>query len=128
MMQKIHDTFGDLFNGNGCFKGTFSLQLKSDSKPYQAPSRCVVYVLQKPFKEELEYLQKMDIITPLGVDEMAEWYTGGSRLSRIFWEHENLSGLSVIRLIQLLLLKTNIRIKHCSTSKGSYWEDVLVWK
>ena len=51
--------------------------------------------------------------------------TGGSCLSRIFWEHENLSGLSVIWLIQLLLLKTNIQIKHCSTSKGSYWEDVL---
>ena len=53
-------------------------------------------------------------------------YTGGSCLSWIFWEHENLSGLSIIRLIQLLLLKTNIRIKHCSTSKGSYWEDVFV--
>ena len=25
--------------------------------------------------------------------------TGGSRLSQIFWEHENLSGLSVIWLI-----------------------------
>ena len=33
--------------------------------------------------------------------------TGGSHLSRIFWEHENLSGLSVIWLIQLLLLKDN---------------------
>ena len=28
--------------------------------------------------------------------------TGGSRLSWIFWEHENLSGLSIIQLIQLL--------------------------
>ena len=28
--------------------------------------------------------------------------TGGSRLSRIFWKHEKLSGLSIIRLIQLL--------------------------
>ena len=28
--------------------------------------------------------------------------TGGSCLSQIFWEHENLSGLSIIRLIQLL--------------------------
>ena len=28
--------------------------------------------------------------------------TGGSRLSWIFWEHENLSSLSIIRLIQLL--------------------------
>ena len=29
-------------------------------------------------------------------------YTGGSRLSWIFWEHENLSGLSIIWLIHLL--------------------------
>ena len=28
--------------------------------------------------------------------------TGGSRLSRIFWKHENLSGLSIIWLNQLL--------------------------
>ena len=73
MKQKIHDTFGDVFNGIWCFEGTFSLQLKPNSKMYQAPPRHVAYVLQKPFKEELECLQKMDIITPLGVDEMAEW-------------------------------------------------------
>ena len=41
MTQKIHDTFGDVFNGTGCFEGTFSLQLKPDSKPYQAPPRHV---------------------------------------------------------------------------------------
>ena len=73
MMQKIYNTFGNIFNGIGCFKGTFSLQLKPDSMSYQAPPRHVAYMLQKPFKEELECLQKMDIITPLGVDEMAEW-------------------------------------------------------
>ena len=27
IMWKIHDTFGDAFNGIGCFEGTFSLQL-----------------------------------------------------------------------------------------------------
>ena len=73
MMQKIHDAFGNVFNGIGCFKGMFSLHFKPDSKPYQVPSWCVAYVLQKPFKEELEHLQKMDIITPLEVDETAEW-------------------------------------------------------
>ena len=73
MMQRIHDTFGNLFNGIGCFKGTVPLQLKLDSKPYQVPPRHVAYVLQKPFKEELECLQKVDIITHLGVDETAEW-------------------------------------------------------
>ena len=73
IMQKIHTTFGDVFNGIGCFKGTFSLQFKPDSKPYQAPPRHVAYALQKLFKEELACLQKMDIITPLGVDETAVW-------------------------------------------------------
>ena len=53
MMQSIHMRFGNIFNGIGCFKGTFSLQLKPDSKPYQAPPRHVAYVLQEPFKEEL---------------------------------------------------------------------------
>ena len=73
MMWKIHSTFGEVFNGSGCFKDTFSLQLKPDSKPYQVPLRHVAYILQKPFKEELEQLQKMDIITHLGVDEMVKW-------------------------------------------------------
>ena len=72
MMQKIQVTFGDVFNGIGCFKGSFSLQLKPDSQLYQVPPRCGIHAT-KPFKEELECLQKMDIITPLGVDETAEW-------------------------------------------------------
>ena len=62
-----------MFNGIGCFKGTFSLQLKPDSKPYQAPPRHMAYALQKPFKEELNCLQELDIIASLGVEEMAEW-------------------------------------------------------
>ena len=37
MTQRIHETFGNIFNGSGCFKGTFSLQLKPDSKQYQVP-------------------------------------------------------------------------------------------
>ena len=73
LTQRIHKVFGNVFNGIGCFKGTFSLQLKPDSKPHQVPPRCVAYVLQKLFKEELDHLQKMDIITPLGVDETMEW-------------------------------------------------------
>ena len=73
MTQRIHEKFGDVFNSIGCFKGTFSLQFKPDSKPYQAPPRHVAYALQKLFKEELECLQELDITAPLGVDEMAEW-------------------------------------------------------
>ena len=35
MTQRIHEMYGEVFNGIGCFEGTFSLQLKLDSKPYQ---------------------------------------------------------------------------------------------
>ena len=42
-----------MFSGIECFKGTFSLQMKERIKLYQAPLRFPVYVLQKPFKDEL---------------------------------------------------------------------------
>ena len=45
MTQKIHNRFDNIFNGIGCFEGTFSLQLKPNSKPYQAPPRHVTYAL-----------------------------------------------------------------------------------
>ena len=50
MTQRIHDRFSHVFNGIGCFKGMFSLQLRPNSKPYQAPPRCVAYALQKPLQ------------------------------------------------------------------------------
>ena len=73
-LTQIHKEFNNVFNGIGCFEGTFSLQLKPDSRLYQGPPRHVAYALQKPFKDELERLQQQDIITPLGVNEMSEWY------------------------------------------------------
>ena len=54
MTQRIHEEYGEVFNGIGCFEGMISLQLKLDSKPYQGPPRCIAYVLQKPFQEELQ--------------------------------------------------------------------------
>ena len=54
MTQRIHETYGEIFNGIGCFEGTFSLQLKPDSQPYQVPPRHVACALQKPFKKELQ--------------------------------------------------------------------------
>ena len=67
LTQNIYIVFDNVFNGIGCFEGTFSLQLKPDSKPYQVPPRCVAYALPKKFKDELDQLQKLDIITPIGV-------------------------------------------------------------
>ena len=73
-MQQPQRNFKDVFTAIGYSDGTFSLQVKPDGKPYKVLPRCVANVLQKPFKEELEWLQQQDIITPLGVDETAEWY------------------------------------------------------
>ena len=73
MTQQIYEENGKVFNGIGCFEGTFSLQLKLDSKPYQVAPRHIAYALQKTFREELQQLQELDIIMPLGVDETAEW-------------------------------------------------------
>ena len=70
--EQIQKEFEEVFMGIECFEGMFSLQVKPHSKPYQVPPRYVVYALQKPFKEELEKLQRQDIITPLGVDQTAE--------------------------------------------------------
>ena len=71
--RKYTQDLAMFFNGTGCFEDTFSLQLKPDSKPYQAPPRHVAYALQEPFKEELRRLQEMDIITLLGIDETTKW-------------------------------------------------------
>ena len=60
--------------GIGCFKGTFSLQVKPDSKPYQAPTDVWHMHHKNHLMGQLEKLQRQDIITPLGVDESVEWY------------------------------------------------------
>ena len=41
-----------MFNGIGCFKGTFPSWLKDDVKPYQVSPRNVAYALQESFKKE----------------------------------------------------------------------------
>ena len=73
LTHQIHMEFDNVFNGIGYFEGTFSLQLKPDSRPYQSPLRHVSYVLQKPVKDKLDRLQQLDIITLLGADKTAEW-------------------------------------------------------
>ena len=44
----LQKDFEDVFSGIGYFDGIFSLQVKPDSKAYQALPRCVAFALQKP--------------------------------------------------------------------------------
>ena len=46
---KLHNESSKVFTGIGCFKGTFSLKVKEDTKPIQAPPRSVEYALQELF-------------------------------------------------------------------------------
>ena len=51
-----------------CFKGMSSLQVQDWAKPDQAMPRCMTYMLQKPSKHELDWIQKLD------VDGTSEWF------------------------------------------------------
>ena len=57
----------------GCFDGTFKLQMREGSWPYQAPPIRVAYALQGLLKEDLDWLQKQNIIAALDADETSEW-------------------------------------------------------
>ena len=61
--NRIYKELNDLFSGISCFEGTFSLQVKEGSHPYQASPRTVANTLQKPLKDELEWLQKQQILS-----------------------------------------------------------------
>ena len=49
--KQIQKEFEVVFTGIECFEGTFSLQVKLDSKPYNAPPCCVAYPLQNHLKK-----------------------------------------------------------------------------
>ena len=72
LTKKIHD-FSNIFTGIGSFYGTFKLLVGEGSCPYQGPPKRVASALQESLKEELERLQKQQIIVLLYGDETSEW-------------------------------------------------------
>ena len=68
---KMHDEYSGMFTGTECFKGTFSLWIKGNVKPYEVPPRHVAYALQKTFKKDLARLQHQ-ILKPLWLHKTAE--------------------------------------------------------
>ena len=47
LTMKIHNVYSDIFTGIGCFEGTFTLQVREGSCPYQALPRKVAYALPR---------------------------------------------------------------------------------
>ena len=115
ILQQLKRDFKHLFTRIGWFDGTFSLQVKPDSKPCQAPLRHVAYALQKPFKEDLEWLQLQDIITLLGMDVTAEWCNSFALVPKTNWKVKVC--LDPARLNQAL-----IRVVH----RGLSLNDILL--
>ena len=66
-------------------QSTFSLQVKQGSKPYQVPPRHIAYVLQEPFKMDLDNLQEEQIVISLGVSETAELCNSFNDSSQTKW-------------------------------------------
>ena len=52
--MKIHNDFCDIFTGIRCLKGTFKLQVRESSHPYQASLRRVANALQETVGEQLD--------------------------------------------------------------------------
>ena len=72
-MNKIHNEFSDVFSDIGCSEGTFTLEVRDGSQLYQVLLRRVAHFLQECLKEELQRLQRQQIIVQLGMDETSEW-------------------------------------------------------
>ena len=71
LTNKIHNALS-IFSGIGYFEDMFSLQVKETSWPYQASLEGSI-CSPRPLKEELERLQKQQIIVPLGMTATSGW-------------------------------------------------------
>ena len=70
--------------GIGGFDGTFSLQLKEDSKLCQAIPRSTALCIVKTIQDRTKWLQQKSITTPLGVDD------GYSGATVLYWEQRQI--------------------------------------
>ena len=76
---KIHNEFSDIFTSITCFEGTFKLWMREGSHPYQSLPRRLAHTLQEPLLEELDRLQKQQIIVPLDTDETSKLFHVGPK-------------------------------------------------
>ena len=76
VVENVNDdltaNYADVFNkGLGTLPGKVRLQVDPDCKPVILPARKVPVSVREKFKEELQRLERLKVITP--VDELTEW-------------------------------------------------------
>lgn len=70
--DEIMEEFNDVFHGLGCITGvSHKIQIKEDAIPVVHPPRRVPVALREPLKQELERMEKLDVIQR--VQEPTEW-------------------------------------------------------
>ena len=70
-MEKIKSEFGDVFTGDGCLEGEYSIEIDNSVPPVKLPKRRVPVSMMAPLKEELKDLEKRGIIAP--VERSTDW-------------------------------------------------------
>ena len=69
--EQVLDDYKDVFTGIGLFPGEYRITVNPDVKPVIHTARKVPFALQKRLKEELQDMQKKDVIAP--VEKPTEW-------------------------------------------------------
>lgn len=69
--EDIMKDYSDLFQGLGCLPGEHTIRVDKTVPPVIHPCRKVPFALLKPLKEELDRMEKMDVIKR--IDEPTEW-------------------------------------------------------
>lgn len=64
-LQQIKTDYADVFEGDGCLEGENRIEIDDTIKPVQLPKRWVPVATMKPFKEELQDLQKRGFTAPV---------------------------------------------------------------
>ena len=67
--ERQRTEFHDLFSGTGCFKCTFSLQIKENRKLFKHHQEMYNIYITSSLQKVLDKLQEQNVIIPLGVDE-----------------------------------------------------------
>ena len=69
--NQIVENYQDVFEGLGCVPGKHHITLKENAQPVQHACRKIPFPLQSQLKDELDKMERMNVITP--VDEPTDW-------------------------------------------------------
>ncbi|KAJ8356687.1 hypothetical protein SKAU_G00194810 [Synaphobranchus kaupii] len=70
-MENIKREYGDVFTGDGCLEGEYTIEINKEVPPVKLPKRRVPVAMMAPLKEELKDLERRGIIAQ--VEKSTDW-------------------------------------------------------